>query len=114
MWIKGYVPCLHIDLSYLKWIQKKGKNPYWIMSTSGVEELIDDFKIYFAPILSSLDDNQGLIDLMIRFRDEQKPQWVLSDAPGKLRNLDEMIAALSEQSKESPDNRGRTTIKCYH
>ncbi len=89
--IKGYVPCLNINLSYMKWTMVEGRNPYWVMTLAGMDELIDDFSAYFTPIIRSLNNDKDLRDLMIRFLEEDRPKWVLSDRPGDRRDLNAMI-----------------------
>lgn len=94
-WLQNFVPCLNVDLSYLKWVQIEGKNPFWVMTYAGANELIHDVNEFFLPIIKSIKTDEDLSKLMGNFLKEERPRWVLSDKPGNRRNLAEMINALN-------------------
>ncbi|MDT8990659.1 hypothetical protein RQP54_07240 [Curvibacter sp. APW13] len=84
----GFVPCLTIQLSHLKWCQQPSDvNPSWALSLQddtvrpNARVFTEDFNALMSPLLKDLKSDDDLRTLLRNCLPQSKPEWVKSDTP---------------------------------
>lgn len=93
-WLKGYVSCLSMRLSNLKWAEiYLEKNPAWELSESGIEEALLDLERLVLKRIRLVKSAHDLREYLLEAVKYRRPEWVKSSAPG-IVGLKELISLL--------------------
>jgi hypothetical protein len=92
---EGYLRCMVLHLSHMKWAATPSSaNPAWVSSRAGAEHWLADFDAFFGPVIGQLRSDYDLAKLMWDAIHYERPAWVLSDAPASAMFFKERFMAL--------------------
>jgi hypothetical protein len=91
----GYLPCMVLRLSHMKWAAAPSDhNPAWVSSRAGAARWLEDFDALLRPVVKQLRSDYDLAKLMWDAIHYERPAWVLSDAPASAMFFRERFMAL--------------------